>query len=71
MYLNFCIYLPCKKLGNCSEEHAHTHTHTVTGPDCAVMYNFMNTHTHKMWETGETWVEKEKTYLVDKKGLVE
>ena len=38
----------------------------MTGPDCAVMCNLINTHTHT---TGETWVESEKN--VEKKGLVQ
>ena len=54
----------------------------MTGPDCAVMCNLMNTHTHThthtrnrkiavdaVRETGETWVESEKN--VEKKGLVQ
>ena len=39
----------------------------MTGPDCAVMCNLINTYTHT--ETGETWVESEKN--VEKKGLVQ
>ena len=45
-------------------------TSRMTGPDCAAMYNLLNTHTHIqrrgstgnrtrvvdfVWETGETW----------------
>ena len=51
----------------------------MTGPDCAVMCNIINTHTHThrnrkiavdaVRETGETWVESEKN--VEKKGLVQ
>ena len=51
----------------------------VTGPDCAVMFNLINTHTHThitpkiavdaVRETGETWVESEKN--VEKIGLVQ
>ena len=53
---------------------------TMTGPDCVVMCNLINTHTHThahtrkiavdaVRETGETWVESEKN--VEKKGLVQ
>ena len=55
----------------------------MTGPDCAVMCNLINTrahtphthaHTHAhsvdvMGETGETWVERGQH--VEKKGLVQ
>ena len=54
----------------------------MTGPDCAVMFNLINTHTNThtsarnrkiavdaVRETGETWVEREKN--VEKKGLVQ
>ena len=45
----------------------------MTGPDCAVMFNLINTHTHThvdaVRETGETRVESEKN--VEKKGLVQ
>ena len=53
----------------------------MTGLDCAVMCNLINTHTHThtqrkckivvdaVWETGETWVEREEN--VEKKGLVQ
>ena len=45
----------------------------MTGPDCVVMCNLINTHTHTHThthrETGETWVESGKN--VEKKGLVQ
>ena len=47
----------------------------MTGPDCAVMCNLINTHTHAhththaVQETGETGVESEKN--VQKKGLAQ
>ena len=27
----------------------------VAGPDCAVMYNLMSTHTHAPWEDQSIW----------------
>ena len=53
----------------------------MTGPDCAVMCNLINTHTHThtqkksktvvdaVRETGKTWVETETN--VEKEGFVQ